>query len=142
MFDLVFAAYAGPKAPPKVVFFQFSSPDKGLVIHGSQPGRPLRDRGLQYAATRKFLMDEPLPVGVTSTGLLKLIREGRYTNPKDIHGADMDSWLYIYMTRDTKYSESWVEGNCLVLGPDQVRAFLGPFHSIYKACIRALEKKT
>ena len=76
-------------------------------------------------------MDDPLPEGVSPTGLLGLIR--------GVPGAD--SWLYLYMVRDAEYTESWDEDNCVIVAPDEVMGFLEPFRSIYEACRRVLETK-
>ena len=134
LFDLAFAAYDGPDLPPKIFFLQFSSPDKGLPAKRGRPPKnpvPVRVKGLQYTATRKLLMDDPLPEGVSPTGLLGLIR--------DAPGAD--AWLYLYMARDAEYTESWVEDNCVILAAGKVRGLLEPFRSIYEACRRVTESK-
>ena len=140
-FDLMLAAYTGPESPPQILVLQYSSPDcrrrrlkppsVGYTVYGQ--------KGKQYESARSLLMADPLPVDVPLTGLLQLIREGKA--PSDRGNASVDGWVYVYVGWDEKCTESWVDGNCLVLpvpvGPTDAAWLHGPFRSIYEACLRA-----
>ena len=131
-FDFIIAAYTGEGSPPLLLFIEYKSvkpkdPPGAAVAFGSL--KDMSERGDQYLATRQQLMDEPLPGGIdASTGLLGLIRQ---------NGADntcKEPWVYVYMSTDSYYTKPFAVGNCLLLGPTQVNAFLGPFQGIYEAC--------
>ena len=140
-FDLMLAAYTGPESPPQILVFQYSSPDcrkrqlkppsVGYAVYGQ--------KGKQYESARSLLMIDPLPVDVPLSGLLQLIRDGKA--PRWGGNARVDGWVYVYVGRDEKCTEPWVDGNCLVLpapvGPTDAAWLHGPLRSIYEACLRA-----
>ena len=61
-------------------------------------------------------------------GLLGRLRQDGTDN------TGKESWVYVRMSTDTYYTEPFAVGNCLLLSPTQVNAFLGFFQGIYVAC--------
>ena len=68
-------------------------------------------------------MTEPLPDSIYSYGLLKQIRKGDF--------------VYIHMSTNSVYDLPFAVGNCLVLGPNEVNRFLGPYREMYKVAAEA-----
>ena len=136
-FDFVIAAYTGEGSLPLVLLIDYksakhkdSTAGAEVVVDDSRKGlEHMPQHGARYSATRQLLMDDSLSDDIdASTGLLRQIRQDGTGH------TGKESWVYVYMSTDTYYTEPFAVGNCLLLGPSQVNAFLGPFQGIYEAC--------
>ena len=139
-FDLIIAAYTGSVSPPLMLFLQLESgtddmpavdaPESVYEYRSeSKATKPLQsldsmsDQGRTYKATRKLLMEDPLPEGVPLTGLLTHIREGRVYHRKGQDDVVKDSWVYVYMSTSEKYTQPMAHHNCLLIGPASTQGF-------------------
>ena len=136
-FDFGIAAYTGAGSPPLILFISYTSAKHKdstaaaeVVVDDAREGlEHMPQHGARYSTTRQQLMDDLLPDGIdASTGLLGQLR------PNASDNTGKESWVYVYMSTDTYYTEPLAVGNCLLLGSTQVNAFLGAFQGIHEAC--------
>ena len=133
------ASYIGPNTPPIIIIIKLSSYNDivtNMYNHKNNPNNyyynnihinnnnndlnitMMPNEGKDYLNLYTYFMTEPLPDSIYSYGLLKQIRKGDF--------------VYIYMSTNSVYDLPFAVGHCLVLGPNEVNRFLGPYREMYK----------